>query len=281
MPYRGHKIVLVTPAGRKRYMELLFPQILKYQHAGVVDEYHFWKNTVNTDDIAFMTQTARLHPDFVRIAELPRKVPVNGNLSIYDFFKRCIETNTVYVRFDDDIVVLDTVDAFKKFLDFRIDNNKYFMVYANILNNAMCTYILQHNGRLSTDKGIAQYLCMDEVGWKSGEFAAGVHDQVLKQLELDGLSHFRYPGSWPLLQHERVSINCLSWLGENLNAACKGLVGEDEEDEISVQIPKKKGLFNVIFGEYCVVHYAFFTQRLYLDEHGYEDKYRQLQLKSI
>ena len=51
---KKHKIVALTPVGRKKYMEVLFPQILKQRD--FVDEYHLWVNTKNPEDLAYLNQ---------------------------------------------------------------------------------------------------------------------------------------------------------------------------------------------------------------------------------
>ena len=43
------RIVVVTPAGRRRYLEILFRYILKLRP--IMDEYRLWVNTENNEDI--------------------------------------------------------------------------------------------------------------------------------------------------------------------------------------------------------------------------------------
>ena len=46
-----HRIVAVTPAGRRRYMRLLVPYILS---SPCIDRYDIWVNTVEPNDLAFL-----------------------------------------------------------------------------------------------------------------------------------------------------------------------------------------------------------------------------------
>ena len=48
--YRDYKIVCNTAAGRRRYMQYLFPQVLA---AHILDRYDVWVNTVDNCDIEF------------------------------------------------------------------------------------------------------------------------------------------------------------------------------------------------------------------------------------
>jgi hypothetical protein len=275
MPYAGYKIVVVTPAGRKRYLELLFIQILNYKRCGIVDEYQLWKNTTNQADIDYMDGLQTEYPGFVKARTCP--VPFNQNMSIYSFFKECVEEKTIYIRFDDDVVLLDTVEAFKSLLDFRIKNIKYFMIYPTILNNAVITNILQKHGLLTLSR-LAGYECNDSVGWNDSAFAKELHDFVLAQPDL---SNYRFRTQWLLLNNERVSINGLCWIGSDFKKLCDGNVGNDEELELSVEMPKRMGLINCIYGDYCIVHYSFHTQREVLDREEYLEKYRDVVIKNM
>ena len=250
--WRERKIIAVTPAGRKRYMELLKEQLEGYR--GVLDEWHVWKNTTVPEDVEHIDALAS---DFVRVIEC--SVRVDGNRSINSFFSTCDDPNAVYVRFDDDVIVLDSIDAFRSFLDFRIDRPEHPIVYANILNNAISTWIHQRFGNLP---GCTGYECMDRVAWGCPNFAKTLHDAILGT----PLERFRFDGIWKFLNRERVSIICVSWLGR-LHVPSEG----DEEHHVSCVLPKD--VPNCMFGGYCVVHFAFCTQREELERAGYLDAY--------
>jgi len=272
MVWSNYKIIAVTPAGRRRYMELLFPQLLAYHRAGVLDEYHFWVNTVDIEDIRWMIEKNAEYPEFVKLIQ--SKVPYNGSSSIYNFFTNCIEDNTIYVRYDDDVVLIDTVDSFKSFIDFRINNPEYFLIYPTILNNAVITHILQRNGKLSNSYGHAGYSCCDEIGWSNPEFAKNLHNDILEKLNSGKTLDYFHMENWILYWKERVSINGLCWIGSDFRNICNGIVGNDEEKELSVDMPIRYNKINCIYGGYCTVHYSFFTQRSLLDGEGFLEKYK-------
>lgn len=275
--FKGKEIIVVTPAGRKEYLQCLVPQVLALHQLGLVDEYQLWLNTTNSVDLEYMQHLADLHPGVIRLCSLPIGTQPNGNMTIHHFFAACTNPHAVYVRFDDDIVLLDDADAFKRILEFRIDNPRYFLVYANILNNGICSHILQRFGKLSTNAGLAGYHCTDNLGWKSPAFAEDIHKQV-RACNHD-LSRFRIPGTWTLYYNERVSINCILWLGSTF-AQFSGCVGTDEEQWLSVDKPKADGLQNIIFLDYVVVHYAFYTQREHLVKNtNFLEAYQQVSLK--
>ncbi len=287
MPLYDHKVVVVTPAGRRRYLELLVPQILDYMDAGLVDEYQLWVNTVNEEDIAYMQSLEQEHKGRIVLRYLPLGAHYRENLSIHHFFIGCDEPNTVYVRFDDDVIVVDSKHAFKNLVRFRLENQEYFLVYGTIINNAVLSHILQRFGHLNLDKGVSGYLCQDEIGWRNGEFACNIHDQVLDCLSStddQGLGKFHMP-NWILYCYERVSINCISWVGGALSKwADNGhAIADDEELNLAVTIPKRTGAMNVIYGGFVCVHFAFFTQRSTVDgsPKNYLQRYNDIIMKRI
>lgn len=269
----GHKVVVVTPAGRQRYLALLLPHLHAYHAAGVLDEYHLWVNTEQPEDIEYMLQLEREH-DWIHVKRLPEGVRVAGNQTISHFWKLCLE-DAVYVRFDDDIVALDDVGAFKRLLEFRIQNPQYFLVSAVVLNNAIATHLLQRFGDLDLAAGIAGYECMDPTAWGDPQFAAHLHAQVLAELKRShgSLAKFRFHGKWDFYYHERFSINCVSWLGPALARDCGGDVGDDEEHVVTTVLPGRVGKLNTIYGGFCAVHFAFYTQREHLDSLGVLEQY--------
>ena len=49
--FEGKRIVVVTPAGRERYLRLLAAHVLS---SPLVDDWHLWLNTRDDGDLAFM-----------------------------------------------------------------------------------------------------------------------------------------------------------------------------------------------------------------------------------
>jgi hypothetical protein len=58
-----------------------------------------------------------------------------------------------------------------------------------------------------------------------------------------------------------------------MNHVCGGIIEDDEEHMLSCVLPWRYNKHNTIFGGFCCVHYAFYTQRPVLDERGYDAKY--------
>ena len=136
-------------------------------------------------------------------------------------------------------------------------------MFANTVNNAISSHLHQRFGAIDSSLGLAGYHCMDDIGWRVPRFAEHAHRSFLRSYE-DGLSErFIFP-DWVLFYFERYSINCFSFFGSDFSSF-GGRVGQDEEQWLSVEYPREKGRMNVICGNAVVAHFAFHTQREYLD----------------
>lgn len=274
----GYKVVVVTPAGRKRYMEILLPYILKEK--GVVDEYQIWINTNNEEDIAFFKDLEIKYKKLIKLdyTVYNEKHEKYDNLKIYKFFKNCIDAKTVYLRLDDDIVYLED-NYIEKMVRFRIQNKEPFLVYGNIFNNAVIDSIMQKNGYYPDIEQI-NYDCLDRIGWEDPESAEKKHRFLLNNYILQNKSFKRAFDTWILKDYERVSINSICWLGDTFKEF-EGIVDRDEENWLSVIKPQQIGKPNVINGSAFCIHFSFFTQRDLLDRTDILQKYKQISEKKF
>lgn len=265
--YLDRKIVVVCPAGRRRYMELLFPYILALRE--VVDVFQVWVNTDVPEDLSYIEELQKAYPDFVVLERLPPDVKPNV-WSIHYFFRKCVDQQTVYVRFDDDVVCMQGIDEFKGFLEFRIQHPEYFVVYPVILNNAIISFLQKEAGNITTDKHLT-YECFCPVGISDPKFAEELHRQVL---DAPDLSKFYLPNR-VIEPTARVSINCISWLGSRFHTFAGVLGSYDEEEWIARTGPGILGQQNCMYGKFVCVHFAFRTQRERLDTTDILGRYRQ------
>lgn len=153
------KKIVVTFAGRKPFLEILFKYILKYRRH--FDEYHIYASTDNLEDLNYIDQFASSNNDFVKVfhkEDFGIKNPelvlernrsqhsCNYGIPNYDLWniawKNSKDKNSVYLKLDDDIVYLDET-IFTDFLDFRINNRKHPMIYPLIINNNYSNCLLQ------------------------------------------------------------------------------------------------------------------------------------------
>jgi hypothetical protein len=260
----NYKIVCVTPAGRRRYMQYLIPFVV---NSNIVDRYDIWINTTNKQDIEFFEILANKISK-INLVYQPDGV-INGNASINAFFRNCIEEDVIYFRLDDDIVWVEP-NLFDKMVHFRIDNPEYFLVFPLIINNAICTYILQNTEKITLNKYYPAR-ATDDILWGSGKFAAQLHNWFLTT-QLPNMQYENlYSGKHPIAIN-RFSINCILWFGHEMKKF-DGIVLNDEEEYLSVVKPTELGAVNCINGNAIISHFAFFTQRKKLDRLNVLERY--------
>ena len=259
------KRIIVTPAGRKIYLDLLLQNLVKCRDE--FDEWHLWLNTEIEQDLAHMRYMADQYR-FIKLVQ--PTIPYNRNYSIYHFFKATANPNEIYLRLDDDICYIRPGSINKIYLS-RLADPQPFLIYGNIINNAVITYLHQHNGAMHTRAGLTGYECMHHIGWGDPKFAEEVHYNFFSHLQNHNLDIYKMP-DWRLLNFERVSINTICWLGHVFNQF-GGEVGMDEEQWLSVDKPTQINCPNKICGNSLFVHFAFHTQRQHLETTNLLDRY--------
>lgn len=255
----GKKIVVVVPAGRRRYMEVQFKHILRDRD--VVDEYRIWVNTKDEADIAYFRNLREAHPDFVTLDErFMNEAAVGGNGNIHRFFTACRDPETIYVRLDDDVVYVHP-GSIKNLVEKRLKHVEPFLIYGNIVNNGIMTHLHQRTSAMKPVKGrLAGYSCSDDLGWKDPHHASEVHKNFFERFKRGTLDAY-FMSDWHLWSYERVSINCIAWAGSDFLNNDIVVGGPDEEQWLSVTAPQRHGRPNMIAGDTLFCHYAFYKQR--------------------
>ena len=268
---KEYKVVVVTPAGRKRYMEVLFPHILK--QSNFIDEYRIWVNTEDKEDLSFFNELKEQYPELVTLDHsADNQHGYGASSAIHHFFKNTIDQNTVYIRLDDDIVWIDD-NFFEKIYNFRINHPDPFLIFGNIVNNAICDHIHQKQGIYEPTPQFG-YDCLDDNGWKNAELAENKHRVFLDNFKQDNLGTYRF-GQWNENDYRRISINAICWFGKDL-AEIDGNVDMNEEEFLSTNYPKKIKRINCIYGDALCVHFSFYTQREHLDETDILEQYKKI-----
>jgi hypothetical protein len=262
--HEGYRVVSTTPAGRRRYIEILYPYLLSQRH--LIDKHVFWVNTLIPENIEFLEQLAAQYPDFFELHYLESlpEVPAGYDCSsaeIYRFFPRYVDPDTIYLRFDDDICYI-APDTVRLLLDYRLRNREALVILPTIINNSFCSHLYQRFGALSRRLGVCNYEILG-IAWERGEFAQMVHEEFLDALRRGEEARFKF-NQWLLHGYERMSINSLCWMGSDF-ARFGGKVGSDEENWLTHTQPEALKKPNVILGQALVAHFAFHPQRAYLE----------------
>lgn len=269
-----------TPSGRKRTQSILIDNLRRF--TDIVDEYQIWLNTDDeqVDDLKWLKEQPDNFP-WVRVIERPKDVerlhPKQLNSGY--FYVNTTDKDTIYVRFDDDIVFIDD-DFFYNLLDFRIDNPDYFLVMANIWNNAVTSFVAQRLGNIPASPVIEEPYCMDPVAWENPKFAETIHRVLQEHIAADTVSELFFDHA-DLNDASRFSISCFCFFGKDF-AKFGGIVGQrkpgvvrfDEEIWLTEVYPTQQGKLNTICGSALVAHYSFMRQRPHLDTTDILENYR-------
>lgn len=254
----GLRRIVVSPVGRRQYVDLLYRHLLSQRDS--LDQWQLWLNTLDQEDIDYMRTLAVRHPDWIICRDA--MVKPDGSSTIYQFFPQCADPMCVYLRLDDDIVWLQN-GFLDEMFNFREVNHEFFLVYGNVINNAITTHLHQRRGQLDMRNGFAHYNCEDSVGWENPGYAEYVHRSFIDAVNDGSWEEWRFE-KWILRNFERVSINCISWLGREFGKF-RGDVGKNEEIWLSCEKPESLNIANAINGRAICAHFSFKPQREHLD----------------
>lgn len=276
--YRDHRVVAFIPFGRKRTASILLNYLRL--HRRVVDEVMFWMNTDDDQvgDVEWAHKMAAADPGFVKLYNFPGEASDRirpKQMNTGRFYRYTQAPDTIYIRFDDDIAYLDD-RYFTNLLDFRLAHPEYLLVFGNIWNNAITSWLHQQIGNVGLDHGIVERAyCMDPVGWQSPVFAEHLHRVLLGHIAMETTSSLFFDHH-DLLDARRFSISNFAFFGSDC-AKWGGQTGErDEEIFLTEGYPRSHGRLNTICGSALVSHYSFFPQRPHLDKTDILDQYREI-----
>ena len=268
------KVITVTPAGRKHYLEILAEYLLRNRR--YISEHHFWLNTSVKDDIAYIEMLAVKHPGFFKIN---RKEMLKKSVDrIWQYYRDYVDDDTIYIKFDDDICFFEK-DAVKNLIENRINNPKHLFVFGNIINNAVCSHFFQQEGIIPLEWGKVGYECLDNNGWQNPIFAGKIHKKFIKDIKSGNLNKWKIDNV-VMEDFRRFSVGVMCWFGRDLKGLPELNSGFDEtidyrtgewrfihsdESFLSQDLPQRLNRPNVICGNALFGHFAFYIQRDYLE----------------
>lgn len=282
-------VVAFTPFGREVTVSVLLPYLRRDHERGLLDEWQLWMNTDlhgQESDIAYAFDLEATYP-WIRVMDRPegcvRLEPKQRNTGY--FFRYCTDPDATYVRFDDDIIYVHQ-DALENLVTKKQMMGTTLGCFPMIINNAVCSWFLQSLEKIPQDiaagwPAVTSY-CMDEVGWKSGEFAENLHNLFLESaeagpeaVEANWFTH----QDFPLAPRQQFSVSTFAVSGSDY---CEldppGVLDYPEEEHwLTVHRPTVVGKDNMLIGNSFVAHYTFFPHRRYIHEHtNILDRYRAL-----
>lgn len=268
--YNGYKVKVLVFAGRKDTMSILFPKI----KSEIIDEVLIGINTRNKEDIAFIKEYLKNDNKF-KAVEIPNIYIGNAN-AYYYMFSLLSDEDTIYIKLDDDLIWFSE-NFFEELVKYRVEHPEYYTIYPFVLNNPLCNYL----GKFFDESKFRNKNDYMYQTWKNPiyseillrEFCENKLDlSHIQNYEFDQTETLRDPFICP-------SINCICFFGKD----CREMKWVEEmiryggdEGFITVGIFNKFGnqRKHIVYAKCKCVHYAFFTQRDYLNNKNILKKYK-------
>ncbi len=198
------------------------------------------------------------------------ELPGEGWNSVYRFYSAGAPRyeDTVFLKCDDDIVYIQ-LDSLEEFIRFRIREQQYFLVSANVVNNNVCAYFQQKYGAIPRSLMELELPPGGYQGrlWQSGELAEMLHYHFL-----DNPNAFDRMPAEPIEWFRRLSINYVAWLGRDLPYMSRV---RDDERMLSIEIPAYLRRPNCIYPGFLVSHLSYYAQESSLDAAAVISRYRE------
>jgi hypothetical protein len=248
------KLIIVTPAGREKYLRLLSHYVLKSPE---VSEWHLWDNCRNEQDRAYLHALAASDPR-CKLKQLPG---ADGGFGIIgSFFQFCDDADALYLRFDDDIVFIEE-GFFPKFVErAKAERGGAIWFSPLVINNAICNFLIKHFAEVElTGPFSCQAMC--PYSWASPAFPQAFHPAFVEAVKKGKVDAFRVPDRE--LKLSRYSINALGFFGADKVALGDVFMPPGylaEEEWLSAVLPAKIDRPGKIFGDLLVAHFSFYTQ---------------------
>jgi hypothetical protein len=306
----NYKVVAVTPSGRMGYLKILHKYIIK--HKDILDRWDLWINTDNESDIEYMKELSK-NDSFIHLVYPTWKYEKNTpNLSISPFWSKATDEDTIYIRFDDDIVFIDE-NTIKNLVEFRIENKNHLFIYPFIINNPFYSKNLQlrelvskNHGVIRTYKELSGPGINDPVSLNNSEFARELHETFIESYHKnehtkfmcnekiiweigDGFYNYGTKGSSEFVSNAgpQVSINCVCWFGETMKKITPindcyfegdGFQREytDEEPYLTIVKTKDLNMPSCTAPNTLVVHFLFGPQRVNDNMTDILEKYKDI-----
>jgi hypothetical protein len=259
-----YRLVVITPVSHGTYLSALIPQIVS---CPLLDEYQLWLHAPS-DDCGSLAGDLQHRYARVRVIE-PRFRPTHYFSELARALRHCADPRTVYVYVTEDIIFAEP-GFLAGIAAFRLENPGFFMVYANVVNNAVCTYLHALHGAIKPEIRLHP-CCSDSVASGNGRFAEQLHRALLSAVQDGGLGLWHFAPK--VVAMNCIAVDCVSWMGSDAGVVPSHL---DAPEWIGAVRPAQLGRVNCIYGDKVLSRYAYPPQRQHLDSTDILDSYASL-----
>jgi len=251
----------ITFAGRRDRMSILVSYMTEALHRGILTTWHVWDYTRCEDDAVWLRTTVASIPGVIIKSPMQKDTYEDCYAS---YTPASYDPDTVFVKFDDDIVYVD-LEAFEGFIAFRRSRPDIYLLSANVVNNIVCAGIQKYH------QGFFKDVAIDALHTSSAQ-ATAIHRAFLAG---------DTPKTADIVMYDPnviLNINFVAWLGADLQSVClcESLrTGRDEQALASI-FPKLFHRPVAIYGPFVVSHLSFYTQDPSMDIPELIEAYQRL-----
>jgi hypothetical protein len=267
-----YRVEVVTPAGRLKYLSIFKNFIYRKMDEGLVDGWQLWQNTVDPDDLAYLASMEAENPKVKRyfIENMVPSYETYDAMRTCEFFKNCHRDDTIYIRFDDDIVWCEE-DGIEKMCKARIEHPDALLIYPNVINSTIVSRWHQDIGALGKEAGECNGEYLHEFAYADSGLIELIHQTFQKHFK-EGTVPAYYLPSRSFDNYQHFSICSITFWGKD-----KLVPGSLEEQWLSWERPFELQRPNWFLGDAVVVHFAYHTQRHFIDtKPEYLEFYKQI-----
>lgn len=279
----GKKIVAWTPYGRESTYSILVEYLRRDVERGLLDEVWAYMNTDVSGqerDVEYAHELAATY-EWFKLMYRPEGVaqhpgPKQRNTGYA--YRHMTDPNTVYLRFDDDIVYIHD-DAIVNLVEKRLEMPHATAIFATTWNNAIVSWFMQQAEVIPREFGECGFFCMDPMGWANGQFAVKIHHLLLEKIEAGRVEDLYLYQDFPIPPGTQFSVSCFASQGSLYAGLPHGpgiLVPDEEEHWHTVHQPQTTGQPNILIGNAIVSHFTFMPQRSLVLKTDILDRYRAL-----
>ena len=305
-----YKIVAITPSGRKHYLEILHSYIVKNKH--LLDRWDLWINTQDEQDLDYINKLSSedsfinlVYPSWPYEKDCP-------NLSLAPFWSKAVDDDTIYIRFDDDVVFIDD-NTIENLIKFRIENENHLFVYPFIINNPFYSKNLQERevigsqwGTIRTYRDFSLHGLNDPVALTNPEFTRHLHESFIESYYRKDYSKFMCEDKivWEIGETvykygtnettetlsdggPQVSINCICWFGSVMKKITPINNCYFEGDDFQTELTDEEAYLTIVktrdlnmpsctAPNTLVVHFLFGPQRKKDEMYDILEKYKSI-----
>lgn len=257
--YAKHKIVTITPVGRKKYLQVLVPYLLK--NKGLVDEHYFWINTNNAYDLAYIHSVCCQYPNFFKIINAEKITVDNENSNISNLYHNFTDSKTIYIKINDDICWMNN-NTIEELVKFRLKHQDFFLIYPLTINTGRTANLHQIMGHLPvylTGEWPGTYHWKFDLREHKAKIGEEIHNTFLRHIDSGEINKL-FIGKYIITNYENIPEHCICWFG-------KDFINQktiNEYNWLTEQIPKNNKQYSCICGNSLVSHFAYKNQESYL-----------------